>query len=150
MATEIFFTRTLDGRLIPSDAESQEAVYEMKMGVKYRADVVIPRNQKRLDWWWKLAEIIRDNSEHWPSKECASDMLKLKCGHFRTVIVPGKNPGDWVPQYQAKSIAFGNMKEPEFKALCSKAVQVASEVLSCESDQLHEALNDFFAGRKAA
>ena len=122
----------------------------MKTGVKYRVDVVLPRNQKRLDWWWKLCEIIRDNSEHWPSKEAASDMLKLKCGHFSTVIVPGKRKGQWVQNYSPKSIAFASMKEPDFKALCDKAVQVAAEVLSCESETLQVALDDFFSNRRAA
>lgn len=145
MPTEILVTRDLKGNLVPCDEASRAAVYEMKMGARYRADVVLPRNQKRLDWWWKLCEIIRDNGQHWPSKEAASDMLKLKCGHFKTIVVPGKRKGEWVQQYIPKSIAFANMKEPDFKALCSDAVRVASEVLACESAQLEEALNEFFA-----
>lgn len=150
MATEIYFTRDIAGKLLPADAESQAAIFEMKVGKTYRAEVVLPRNYDRLKWWWKLCEIIRDNGEHWPSKDAASDMLKLKCGRFTTVVVPGKKRGEWVTQYTPASIAFSSMKEVDFKALCNDAVRVASEVLSCESEQLHEALDGFFSGKRAA
>lgn len=147
MATTLYLTRTIGGQLKPADAESQEALYEMPFDRAIKATLSLPRNYKRLKWWWKLCEIISENGEHWPSKDAASDMLKLKCGLFRIVIVPGKEPGEWVQQYQAGSIAFGSMEEPDFKALCNKAVQVASEVLACQSDDLWEALNEFFTER---
>ena len=151
MATEIHLTRTLDGRLIAADAESQEAIYELPMHRVIKAVVSLPRNYKRLKWWWKLCEIVAENSERYESRDAVSDMLKLKMGHFRTIVVPGKKPGEWVTQYVPKSIAFGKLEEPDFKALCNKAVEIcALFVLGCESEELDDAVSAFFEGRQAA
>ena len=150
MAVEVFFTRDLAGNLKAADDASLEAIKELKPGRTYRADVVMPRNPKRLRWWWKLASIVADNSEHYPSQKAVSDMLKLKCGHFETLVIPGKEAGSWVTTYVPGSIAFGSMTEPHFKQLCNDAVRVCAEVLDCQSDELHEALHDFFTGRAAA
>lgn len=150
MPVPIAFTRDIAGNLKPADAESEAAIRELKIGVTYRADVVMPRNYKRLKWWWKLCGIVSENSEHYPSSKSVSHMLKLKCGHFETVVVPGKVRGEWVTQYVPGSIAFGSMEEPDFKVLCNDAVKVCSEVLACTSDELWDALNEFFSGRRAA
>lgn len=148
MATEIHFTRDIAGNIRPADDESRQAVMEMKPGAVYRATVVLPRNYKRLQWWWKLCGIVADNSERYPSAKSVSDMLKLKCGHFETVVVPGKQAGDWVTQYVPGSIAFGSMTEPDFAALCSRAVEICAQVLACRDDDIREALAEFFE-RKA-
>ena len=152
MSVPIAFTRDIAGNLLPADDESKAAIMELKPGKVYRADVVIPRNYDRLKWWWKLCSIVAENSEHYPDQDNVSDMLKLKTGHFRTVVVPGRTHGEWVTQYSPKSIAFANMKEPDFKELCNKVVQICATVLSVQSEQLHEALDQFFApkARKAA
>lgn len=150
MPTPIAFIRDIAGNLKPADPESEAAIRELKIGVTYRADVVLPRNYKRLKWWWKLCSIVSENSEHYPSQKSVSDMLKLKCGHFETIVVPGKTQGEWVTQYVPGSIAFASMSEPDFARLCSDAVQVCAQVLSCTSEQLREALHDFFSGRQAA
>lgn len=151
MATEVFLTRTLDGKLAPVSDDDRDAIMALPMGTVRRVELVSPRNYQRLKWWWKLCEIISDNApEKWPSKKAADKMLKLKCGHFEIVIVPGKKPGEWTQQYQAGSIAYASMEEPDFKALQDKAVQVASEVLACEVEGLEDALNDFFSGKRAA
>ena len=150
MALSISLVRDIAGNLKPADAESEAAIRELKIGTEYRADFVIPRNGQRLKWWWKLCSIVSDNSEHYPSDKSVSDMLKLKCGHFETIVVPGKQKGVWVTQYVPSSIALASMEEPDFKVLCNRAVQVCAEVLACTSDSLHDALNEFFAGKRAA
>lgn len=150
MPVPIAFIRDIAGNLKAADPESEAAIRELRIGVTYRADVVMPRNYKRLQWWWKLCSIVSDNSEHYPSQKSVSDMLKLKCGHFETIVVPGKQEGEWVTQYIPGSIAFASMSEPKFVALCSKAVQVCSQVLACRSEDLKLALHEFFAGKKAA
>jgi len=151
MATEIHLTRTLDGRLIAADAESQEAIWELPLNRAIKAVVSLPRNYKRLKWWWKLCEVVSENSEHYPSRESVSDMLKLKTGHFTTIVVPGKRPGEWVTQYVPKSISFGKLDEPAFSQLCNKAVDICARfVLGCESQELDDAVSAFFEGKKAA
>ncbi|MEL7453814.1 MAG: hypothetical protein AAGJ50_10640 [Pseudomonadota bacterium] len=151
MATEIFISRSLDGSLRPVDPEGHAAILEMPLGQTLKAVVTLPRNYKRLKWWWKLCSIVAENSQHYESREAVSDMLKLKCGHFRTVIVPGKRPGEWVQQYTPKSIAFSKLDEPTFKELCNKAVSIcAALVLECREADLHDAVDAFFAGRRAA
>lgn len=145
MPVPIAFTRDIAGNLLPADDESKAAIMDLKPGKIYRADVVMARNYNRLKWWWKLCAIVEENSEHYASQKAVSDMLKLKCGHFETIVVPGKTQGEWVTQYVPGSIAFASMKEPDFKALCNKAVHVCASVLSVQSEQLHEALDQFFA-----
>ena len=147
MATEIFLTRTLSGQLQPADAESQEAIYELPLNKAIKAVVSLPRNYKRLKWWWKLCQIVADNSERYTSQNAVSDMLKLKCGHFDTIVVPGREKGTWTQQYVPRSISFGSMDEPAFKALCNKAVAICAEhILNCDEHHLHDAVNDFFTG----
>ena len=150
MAVEINFTRDIAGNLRPYSDEDKNAVWLLDVGKKYRADVVVPRDNKRLNWWWKLASIISENDDRWPSAESASDMLKLRCGHFNTLIVPSaQNAGEFVTQYTPKSIKLRKMEEDEFKELCGRAVHVASVCLACETDQLWDALDAFFGGRIA-
>lgn len=149
MATEVFIRRGLRGDLLPADEASKAAILEMPKDKVLKATVVMRRNYKRLKWWWKLCEIVSDNSEHYPSQKAVSDMLKLKCGHFETVIVQHKD-GAFKPHYIPGSISFGSMDEAAFKTLCDKAVQVCASVLSVQSDELHDALNDFLSGRAAA
>lgn len=149
MAFDLHIMRDVAGNLKPATPEAQAAVYEMKIGKTYTAEVRLKRNLHRLNWWWKLCNIVADNSERYPTKDHVSDMLKLKCGHFRTVVVPGKEDGEWVQQYTPKSINFKSMEEPDFKKLCDAAVRISAEVLACQSDELEMALNEFFE-RKAA
>lgn len=149
MPVPIHFTRDISGRLIPYGPEDQEAIWGLCVGTSYRADVVKPRDNKRLKWWWKLCEIIRDNSEIWQTKEQASDMLKIATGHtYRLTII--RPDGTIEEREMPASIALDKMEEEPFKELCNLVVDVSARVLGCQSQQLWDALNEFFAGRSAA
>lgn len=122
MATELRLTRTLRG-FEPSDDESREAMKAIKIGAAVKCEVRIARDSARLRWWWKLCEIISDNSEYWPTKETASDSLKMGIGIAETYIEKDPERGVWVEKRKPGSIALGNkaMTEDKFRAFCIRA-----------------------------
>jgi len=140
MAIEVKFQRTLRG-LEPADDESREALKLWKLGATIKGVFKVSRSNGRNDWYWKLCEIVLENSERFGSKEEVSDTIKLGCGVVKTV--QRYEHGEWTIERSPGSIAFRNMDEPTFRAFTIRAQNFVCSMLGCESEQLAEALEDY-------
>ena len=114
--------------LYGADPESVRIVSRLKQGDLVQLEVIRPRNQGRLRFWWSLIGwMVEQISMDEYSKESLSHVMKIRCGHFTTIRSPGGN------EYQIpNSIAFHNMDltEDEFAEITSKALRVASVILT--------------------
>jgi hypothetical protein len=118
----LFLTRTLAG-FAPADQDSADAIKGYKIGEVYRAGIVKPRIHKNNGRWWKLCELIRDNTEGYASKEQVSDHIKILCGH--TTTVHSKLTGEMY--HLPNSISFSALDEIEFQDVWKRAVHAVDE-----------------------
>lgn len=155
MATELRLVRTLRG-FEASDDESREAMKALKLGAPFKCEVRIARDSGRIRWWWKLCDIIAENSEYWPTKEAASDSLKMGIGIFDTYIEKDQDRGVWIEKRKPGSIALSNktMTEDKFRAFCIRAQNyVCTDMLvGANVDDLERELEAYLNpdGRRAA
>lgn len=144
MAVELLFKRTLRG-LEPANEDCNEGLKLWKLGATIKGEFKVARSNERLNWWWGLCTLIADNSETWPTKEAASDSLKMGIGIFETFIEKNER-GVWEEKRKPGSIAFSNkaMSEDKFRAFCVQAQNyVCSDMLGCEGEDLARALEDY-------
>jgi hypothetical protein len=114
--------RTLAG-FAAADEESADAIKRYPLGGVFRADVVKPRDHKNNNRWWKLCELVRDNTEGYASKEQVSDHIKILCGH--TTTVGSKATGELY--HLPNSISFSALDEIEFYTVWKRAIQAVDE-----------------------
>jgi|SRR5689334_11945381 hypothetical protein len=119
---EMHLKRTLNG-FAPADQESADAMKGYRIGDTYRAKVVKPREHKNNARWWKLCEIIRDNTEGYASKEQVSDHIKILCGHTTTVASRATGEMYHLPN----SISFSALDEIEFQEVWRRAIRAVDE-----------------------
>jgi hypothetical protein len=140
MALELQFKRTLRG-LEPANEEAAEALKLWKLGATIKGAFNVARSNARNNWYWKLCEIVHDNSERFGSKEEVSDSIKLGCGVVNTTQVYTK--GEWHIERKPGSIAFRNMDEATFRDFTVRAQNYVCSILGCESEDLAGALQDY-------
>lgn len=120
--TSVAMTRTISG-LAPADDEGRAILRRIKPGQTVVVDIHRRRSNKSLARWWLLCQLIADNSEQIKSKEQASDVLKIMCGHCTSIV--SKSTGE---VYQiADSIAFSRLSEDEFQDVWRRAVKAVTE-----------------------
>jgi hypothetical protein len=140
MAVEALFRRTLRG-LEPANPEASEVLKLWKLGAHIKGVFKVTRSNARNDWYWKLCEIVHENSDRFGSKDEVSDTIKLGCGVVKTV--QRYEHGEWTIERSPGSVAFRNMDEPTFRAFTIRAQAFVCSMLGCESEQLAEALEDY-------
>jgi len=65
---------------------------------------------------------VVQNSDHYKTTDSLLDVIKLKSGHFETVVTH-KGEALYIP----KSINFASMDEDKFKEFFSKAIDICLE-----------------------
>lgn len=119
---DLHLRRTLNG-FAPADQEAADLMKGYKMNAVYRAKVVRPREHRNNNRWWKLCELIRDNTEGYASKEQVSDHIKILCGH--TTTVTSKATGEMY--HLPNSISFSALDEIEFQDVWLRAIRAVDE-----------------------
>ena len=76
------------------------------------------RSLKQLRLWWGLMTILVDH-QIFPTKESASDAVKLACGHVETLIMPGSGQTFFLP----RSIAFKSLAQDKFNPIFQAALE---------------------------
>lgn len=149
MAVEALFRRTLRG-LEPANDEATEVLKLWKLGAHIKGVFKVARSNPRNDWYWKLCEIVHENSERFGSKDEVSDTIKLGCGVVKTTQV--YEHGEWRIERKPGSIAFRNMDEPTFRAFTIRAQNFVCGMLGCDESDLASALEEYLNpdGRRAA
>lgn len=118
----ITMRRVLSG-LAPDGDEAARALAKVKLGDRTRVKIIKPRSLPLHNRWWKLCEVIAQNSEQLASKEQASDMLKLLAGHCTAVSSAATGEIYFLP----KSISFAEADEAEFQDVWRRAVHAVTE-----------------------
>lgn len=75
------------------------------------------RSLRQLRLWWGLMSILVDH-QIFPTKEAASDAVKVSCGHVDTLILPGSGQAFFVP----RSIAFESLAQAKFNPIFQAAL----------------------------
>ena len=110
----------------PADEPAERAIARTKEGDIVEANVVRPRSQGRLRFWWSLVGFLVEqiNDDAW-TKKTTDAMLKIMCGHYSLVVSPsGKE------YHIPESIAYSSdTTEDEFAEMTRKAIRVAATML---------------------
>lgn len=114
------FAVKTDFGLSPADDATKVAWSKVKAGSLCQVDVKRPRNIHRHRLYWALCQHVADALGN-VTAENVSDVLKLECGHFRTLR--GKTQEWKVPL----SISFDKLDEDGFRDLLDRAIQVVAE-----------------------
>lgn len=138
--TYLHFVR-VNGSLIPSDEYTREMLESWDNHAAIRAEVMQKRTLERLRWWWGLCRIVLDNSSDFASLEDVSNSIKLGTGNVITTQV--YEGGQWRIDRAPGSIAFRNMKEQPFRALCNRATRYVCSFLDVSNPQLADALQEY-------
>jgi len=142
MAVELRLTRSLRG-LEPADDDAREAIKAWPIGQELKAEVVIPRDNARLRYFWGLVKVILENSEIYSGKEDAAKSIKLSVGHVDMTQV--YENGQWRIERTPKSIALHAMEEPDFLDFIKRVERFVCEVLCVSEAQLADAMTDYIA-----
>jgi hypothetical protein len=137
---ELHFTRTLRG-LEPADEEAREAMKAWKIGGDIKGAFTVTRSNARLRWYWKLCQIVADNSDHFTSRDEVSDTIKLGCGVVEQTQV--YENGQWRIERKPGSIALRNMKDPDFRAFEVRAQAFVCSMLDVTNEELMDALESY-------
>ena len=75
------------------------------------------RSLKQNRLWWGLMTILVEH-QIFPTKESASDAVKLACGHVETLVMPGSGQAFFLP----RSIAFESLAQDKFNPIFQAAL----------------------------
>ena len=119
--------RTKEG-LIPLDDKSVEAIKKVKLGDDILAEYKPRRNVANHRRYFSLLNNVIHNQEYYKNVDNLLDVIKLKTGHFKTVVTH-KGEQMYIPQ----SIAFHAMSEDEFQEFFSETIDVLLEFMPEDS-----------------
>jgi hypothetical protein len=131
MSVEVALVKTVGGTLAPATEEEAAKMRAFAMGEVLRADIAVMRNGKRFRRWWVLAHL---GYEVWcetvPTRTYKGQQVQPNFERFRKDLIVWA--GFYEPVFnvrgevrlEAKSIAWGNMKEDEFERLYSATIDV--------------------------
>ena len=115
------YRRTVTG-FVPVSPTAQRFWAETKLGDVVKLDGKRPRNLARLRLYWKMLEIVADNSEIFTVSDEVHLAVKAALGLGKWVDV-----GASKPLFIEDSISFHAMRESEFSEYLDKAARVISK-----------------------
>lgn len=115
--------RTLAG-WSPADDEAIRISRRWSVGETTTVDLKKSRNYKSLKRYWKLCEVVFNNSQQFKSKEQVHQFLKIKSGHATQIVA--KSSGEVF--LLADSIDYDTIEdEVEFQEIWRRVVDVVCE-----------------------
>ena len=140
MSKKIFITKGASGYLLPADADAETVVRKWKEGAAYSLTYAPARNPKFHRMIFGIAQTVIDNApedSYWHGKKAKLFIkaVELTIGMTEPIIdCNGK------VHQQAKSIAYENMDEAEFKKIFDPLIKEAARVLGVTEGELLEQL----------
>lgn len=120
---KVTLARTLSG-WTPSDDEAIRVSRRWSAGETVVVDLKKPRIYKSLKRYWKLCEVVFNNSQQFKSKEQVHQFLKLRSGHSTQIMA--KSTGEIF--LVADSIDYDTVEdEAEFQEIWRRMVDVVCE-----------------------
>ena len=114
--------KRIDNALIPLDDKGAEVFGKLKEGEEILVEYKKHRNVGNHKRLFSMLQSVVHNSEHYKDVNNLLDVIKLKSGHFDTVV---SHKGEAV--YIPKSINFASMGENKFKEFFSSAIDICLE-----------------------
>jgi hypothetical protein len=125
--------------MVPVNEEAEDMLLSIKHGSDVLGEFKGARNLKQLHMYWALMRVLVDH-DVFPSKDAASDMVKIACGHVDIRIVPDTGEAIMVP----KSIAFQSMTQVDFRTFLDTAIKQITSRWMIETDD-NELLAEVYA-----
>lgn len=117
--------------LAPSDEEAAKLCARLKVGQEVRAEVVQMRSPEQHRLWWALVSFAHGHQSYYATVEDFADAIKCALGHCHVITLP-----DGTIVQRPKSIAFGNMKQSEFKPFFNATERLLSEKMGVSIEDL--------------
>ena len=114
--------KRVNNTLMPLDDEGAEIFGKLKQNEEILVEYKRHRNVGNHKRLFSMLQSVVHNSEYYKSVNNLLDVIKLRSGHFDTVVT---HKGDAV--YIPKSINFASMSEDKFKEFFSNAIDVILE-----------------------
>jgi len=114
--------KRVNNTLMPLDDEGAEIFGKLKQNEEILVEYKRHRNVGNHKRLFSMLQSVVHNSEYYKSVNNLLDVIKLRSGHFDTVVT---HKGDAI--YIPKSINFASMGEDKFKEFFSNAIDVILE-----------------------
>lgn len=108
--------------IVPKNDAAMEMLRGFQSGELFTGTFYRKRSLRQLRLWWGLMAILVDH-QVFPTKESASDAVKIACGHTDTFIMPGSGQTFFTP----RSIAFESLAQSAFNPIFQAALDVVCE-----------------------
>ena len=108
--------------IVPMNDAAFEMLRGFQSGELFTGSFHRKRSLRQLRLWWGLMTILVEHGV-FPTKESASDAVKVACGHCDTMILPGSGQAVFIP----RSIAFESLAQASFNPICQAALDVIGE-----------------------
>jgi hypothetical protein len=124
--------------IVPANEDAKRMFDAMKQATDYLGEFHGARSLKQLRLYWGLAAMLVEH-ELFPSRQAASDAIKIGTGHVETLIMPKTGEVFLIP----KSIAFESMKQVEFSEFMENAIRmIATRWLPGAEEELRKQFFD--------
>jgi hypothetical protein len=145
MATVVRLIRKLGG-LGPADAESEEALQAIPLGVEVKGEITIPVNAPFRRKFFALLDVIYPHvRDTWPIRDDFREEVLKALGFCRMVRAV-----DGTTYAKALSMKWHKMKEPEYRALYERFISLcATKILpGIDRDDVRREFEEIEAGYK--
>lgn len=142
MAHTAFLEVSPSGRIVPVSAYDAEVIEGLPKGVTYKATFTRAqgRSAQHHRLLWGVLQAVADNCSHPMTAENVLDVIKLRTGHCKAVMLEG----GVIVQVPA-SISFSAMDQGRFNAWFDQAVSVIEHDFPCGASVISQ-----FLGQKEA
>ncbi|MDH5183645.1 MAG: DUF1367 family protein [Gammaproteobacteria bacterium] len=130
-----FFEVTAEG-LIPKDEETRLYIGRRKAGQVLSADIKMARNYENHKRFFKFVDDTFDIQRHFEEKEAYRYWLTMKAGWFDPIVTPN---GTTI--FKARSIAFDEMEEEEFRKLFSRVIDVFLHEFELTENEINQVIS---------
>lgn len=105
--------------MVPANDDAFSMIASLQDGGEYLADFRGARSLKQLRLYWGLMKLLVEH-DLFPTRDAASDCVKIACGHVETRIMPDSGEVQLVP----RSIAFQSLPQAEFNEIFEAMIKV--------------------------
>jgi len=138
MSKYIYITRLPNGDFRPNFENDMKLSKRYKIGETYKIEA--PKKSRNYLFHKKMFALLNlgyDNTKLDLPFDTYRNVMTIKAGYFNCYIINGKN------YYEAKSISYGKMGQPEFEKLYSRVLDKVIEDIGADKEVIESELMGF-------